>query len=354
MVTQLDLPAYPIYIGDLADALPDWLRMRHFAGLAILCDEHTEAYCKPRLAPLLPDGPTQWITISSGEAHKQLDTCRIVWEALFAAKANRNWCLLNLGGGVIGDMGGFCASTFKRGIHFAQLPTTLLSQVDASVGGKLGVDYGAVKNSIGLFRDPGAVFIDPAFLQTLPAAEIRSGYAEIIKHALIADAKQWQQLQGITDLTQPDWATIIPSSLAIKRDIVLADPHERGIRKALNFGHTVGHAIEGYRLHTSVPMLHGEAIAVGMICEAWLSHRLAGLSAEALAQITDYLLRLYGHEPIPEEQFDYLLSLMQQDKKNEDDRINVSLLPAIGTVRVNQIAAPALLRESLLYYNRSR
>jgi 3-dehydroquinate synthase len=302
---------------------------------------------------MLADFRPHLIRIPAGERHKTLDSCRYIWEQLFAAGAGRNWCLLNLGGGVIGDMGGFCAGTFKRGMDFIQIPTTLLSQVDASVGGKLGIDFNDIKNSIGLFQDPVAVWADPAFFATLPPREVRSGFAEIIKHALIASAAQWERLQKITDLSAVDWVGWVADSVAIKRDIVEEDPHERGLRKALNFGHTIGHAIESYFLPTTTPLLHGEAIAAGMIAEAWLSYRQQGLPARELETITRYLLRIYGHQPVPEAAFAALITYMRQDKKNEDTRINFSLLPAPGTVAVNQTAEPGVITEALRYYNQA-
>ena len=347
----LRLPTYEITFGPIGATHIDWLLGRGYAGFAVLVDDNTAQYCWPRLEPLLAGLCPTLIRIPPGEAHKHLDTCRHIWEELFRAGAGRRWCLLNLGGGVIGDMGGFCAGTYKRGIDFLQIPTTLLSQVDASVGGKLGIDFFGIKNSIGLFRDPIGVWIDPAFLHSLPPREIRSGFAEIIKHALIADAGQWAALQSVADPRQTDWSALLPASVDIKRHIVEVDPHERGLRKALNFGHTIGHAVESYFLDTPAPLLHGEAIAVGMVCESWLSHRRTGLSEAALQDISRYLLRHYGHVRLPESAFDHMLATMRQDKKNETDEINFSLLPAIGEVEVNHGVEAGLIVESLRYYN---
>ena len=324
-----------------------------YAGWVILADEHTAAACLPKLEPYLPESQRiERIVVPAGERHKHLDTCRFIWDRLFAAGAGRNWCCLNLGGGVIGDMGGFAAATFKRGMDFIQIPTTLLSQVDASVGGKLGIDYHGVKNSIGVFRNPRAVWVDPGFLATLPPRELRSGYAEVVKHALIADAAAWNTLHRVTDLERLDWLAIIGDSVAIKRRIVLEDPLEKGARKALNFGHTVGHAVESFFLDTPEPLLHGEAIAVGMICEAWLSTRTNLLSQADYQTITGYLLQIYGHRNIPEAAFPELLSLMRQDKKNEGTEINFTLLTGLGSHRVNATATPEIIRESLREYNR--
>jgi len=274
-----------------------------------------------------------------------------MWEDLFAAGVGRRWCAICLGGGVLEDMSGFVASTYKRGIDFLQIPTTLLSMVDSSVGGKLGIDFNNVKNSIGVFNDPVAVWIDPTFLQTLPPREIRSGYGEIIKHGLIADREQWDKLKKRTDLTTVDWQTIIPASVNVKREIVLEDPFEKGRRKALNFGHTIGHAIESYWLETEHRLFHGEAIAAGMVMEAWLSTKLSELSGTDLKEITDYCLAIYGHQHVPEEAFPELLALMQQDKKNEDHRINFTLLSAPGTSVVNATAEADLIEQALRFYN---
>ncbi len=345
----LQLDHYDIDISPIGTDHLRWLAAQEFAGIAVLTDDNTAQHCLPLIKEQLAGFQPHYITVPAGEKHKTLETCQHIWEQLFQAGAGRNWCLLNLGG-VIGDMGGFCAGTFKRGMDFIQIPTTLLSQVDASVGGKLGIDFYGVKNSIGLFRDPRAVWADARFFQTLSARELRSGFAEIIKHALIADVQQWQELQQITHLESIDWSEWVARSVSIKQEIVKEDPHEKGIRKALNFGHTIGHAIESYFLETATPLLHGEAIAAGMICEAWLSAKQLGLSKPELTAITDYFLTIYGHQAIPEGIDELLLSTMRQDKKNEDTRINFSLIPAAGKVAVNQTAKEEEIVGSLEYY----
>lgn len=339
-----------MHIGPLTADHFTWLRSCNFSGIAVLTDTHTQQHCLPLIQDQLAAFQPAYISVPAGEHYKTLATSQYIWEQLFRAGAGRNWCLLNLGGGVIGDMGGFCAGTFKRGMDFIQVPTTLLSQVDASVGGKLGIDFYGIKNSIGLFRDPRAVWADPRFLRTLPARELRSGFAEIIKHALIADRQQWEEMQSFTDLTQVQWAAWVARSVAIKQRIVKEDPHERGLRKALNFGHTIGHAVESYFLDTDAPLLHGEAIAIGMICETWLSARQLGLSEQDLNSVMDYLLRHYGYPQLPVGIDQQLLSTMRQDKKNEDARINFSLLPALGQVTVNQTATEDEIMAALAYY----
>ncbi|THH41106.1 3-dehydroquinate synthase [Neolewinella litorea] len=347
---------YDIRIAPLSESHLDWLRRQRYAGWVVVVDEHTERHCLPLLMPLLEAGQTPYtlIRVPAGERHKTLATCETIWQEMFRAGVGRRWCCLNLGGGVIGDMGGFAAATFKRGIDFVQLPTTLLSQVDASVGGKLGIDYHEVKNSIGVFANPRAVWIDPAFLRTLPARELRSGYAEVIKHALIADRPQWLELQQVTDLDAVEWSNLIARSVSIKREVVEEDPHERGRRKALNFGHTIGHAVESHLLMGEDRLLHGEAVAVGMIAESYISHRQLSLGREELREITDYCLRVYGHQALPEAGFKEMLALMRQDKKNEGAEINFTLLEAPGRAVVNQTATPEVILESLRYYNSLR
>lgn len=348
---RMEVDDYHIEIGAISDDHFRWLRARKYAGWVVLVDELTKQYCLPRLLPWLGEDNFLLIEVPAGETHKHLDTCRLIWEEMFRAGVGRRWCMLNLGGGVIGDMGGFAASTFKRGIDFVQIPTTLLSQVDASVGGKLGIDFYEVKNSIGVFQNPQAVWIDPAFLHTLSAREVRSGYAEIVKHALIADGSQWRELVKLTNLDRADWQKIIPASVAIKRDIVEQDPHERGLRKALNFGHTIGHAIESHWLPTEFRLLHGEAIAAGMIMEAWIATQQATLTINELTEIAEYLLTVYGHQHIPAAVYPKLIDLMRQDKKNDDERINFTLLASIGQATVNATAAPSVIERALDYYN---
>ena len=347
----LALDQYNIQIGPIGTQHIQWLKEQGFAGIVVLTDSNTAQHCRPLLETLLAPFNPVYLEVPAGEKHKTIETSQRIWEQLFEAGAGRNWCVLNLGGGVIGDMGGFCAGTYKRGIDFIQIPTTLLAQVDASVGGKLGIDFYGVKNSVGLFRNPRAVWADARFFATLSQRELRSGFAEIIKHALIADATQWQELQSLTKLDQIDWANWVARSVAIKQQIVAADPHEKGLRKALNFGHTIGHAVESYFLETTSPLLHGEAIAIGMICEAWLSAKILHLSEAELTAITQYFLTLYGHQSLPLQETEQLLSTMRQDKKNEDTRINFSLIPAAGQVQVNQTAPEDLIVESLAFYN---
>jgi len=265
--------------------------------------------------------------------------------------ADRKALIINLGGGVIGDMGGFCAGTFKRGIRFIQIPTTLLSQVDASVGGKLGIDFMQVKNSIGMFNNPEAVMIQTRFLQTLTYRELRSGFAEVIKHALIEDANQWEAIKNIKDLKSVDWEKWIAQSVMIKKRIVEEDPFEHGVRKKLNFGHPIGHAIESYFLNTEQRLLHGEAIAWGMVAEAYLSINQSGLSLSDFDSIFDYLSNLYELKAIPENSMEELLKVMKNDKKNSFGKINFTTLKSPGNSLVNQEISSQDISNAILAVN---
>jgi len=354
-LTPMTLSVDQQYAIELSTITADhftWLRTKNYAGWVVIMDELTHEHCLPLIEPYLTGLPVMKVTVPAGERHKHLDTCRYMWEEMFKGGVGRRWCCLNLGGGVIGDMGGFVASTFKRGMDFVQVPTTLLSQVDASVGGKLGIDFYDVKNSIGLFANPQAVWVDTRFLKTLPIRELRSGYAEVIKHALIADGQQWQELREVTDLNTLDWQAVIGHSVDIKRRIVEEDPFERGRRKALNFGHTIGHAIESYFLHRENRMLHGEAIAAGMIAEAWLSVESGELSHHALDQVTTCLLQIYPHQPLPESAYPEMIALMRQDKKNDTEEINFTFLEKLGRAVVNKTATVEEISRSLDFYNR--
>jgi 3-dehydroquinate synthase len=347
----LQLADYQIVIGDFWKNFHDFLKENNYAKIFILLDDNTEEHCFLRFKEHFLIEKTRTICIRPGELHKNLQTSQYVWQSLFDGGCDRKSSLfINLGGGVIGDMGGFCASTFKRGIDFIQIPTTLLSMVDSSIGGKLGIDFYDVKNSIGVFANPKKVFISTEFLTTLSQREVRSGFAEIFKHALIQDAEQWYNLLTINDLASVNWDTYIVPSLKIKQRIVEIDPFEKGLRKALNYGHTIGHAIESMALATKNPLTHGEAIAIGMICEAYLSKILRGMPDSDLKDITDFVLKHYGKYDIQFCDNQQLITLMKQDKKNESDAINFSLLNKAGDVAVNCTASIDLIVESLGYY----
>lgn len=339
---ELKADTYAIFLGDARDALSRWLERKNYASCFFLVDENTRRHCLPKL-----DFDFPVIEIKAGEVHKNINTCQEIWSALFDQKADRKSLLINLGGGVIGDMGGFCAATFKRGIDFVQMPTTLLAQVDASVGGKLGIDFQSIKNGIGIFKNPAAVFVDTLFLKTLPERELRSGFAELIKHALIADPPLWKALIKMENLSQFPIEKWINRAIEIKLEIVLSDPFEKNIRKALNFGHTIGHAVESWSWQTDRPLLHGEAIAFGMMCEARLSHLRGGLPDFQLEEILRFLKKHFGKISLPENAFEDLLAFMRQDKKNEQGAINFTLLSSIGSFVIDQFCEESLILEIL-------
>ncbi|GAB4494169.1 MAG: 3-dehydroquinate synthase [Raineya sp.] len=267
-----------------------------------------------------------------GEEHKNIDTCQLIWKAMTEANIDRKALLVNVGGGVIGDMGGFCAATYKRGIDFVQVPTTLLAQVDASVGGKLGIDFEGYKNQIGVFAQPQAVFIDTQFLNTLPQEQLRSGFAEILKHCLIADKDMWNTLIEKTNWQEQDWQELVRHSVEIKSEIVAKDFEEKSVRKLLNFGHTIGHALESHFLGTKKTLLHGEAVAWGMVAESFISYKKGYLSKIDYEEIATYITEVFSPKPVwTDSDIEKITQMTTQDKKNEQGKRFFSLLGEIGT-----------------------
>jgi len=343
--------SYPIYFDNSLDELVKFVEAGKYSRFFILTDENTGKHCLPLVKEKFGDDATfDIIEINAGEESKDIDFCIGVWKMLIDFGADRQSLLINLGGGVISDLGGFAASTFKRGIDFVHVPTTLLSQVDASVGGKTGIDIDSIKNIIGTFTQPKAVFVEYSFIKTLPARQVLSGVAEMLKHGLIADAAYWELLKN-SDLKKPT-AGLIYQSIAIKNKVVIQDPHEKGIRKCLNFGHTIGHAVETNSLiNDKNPLSHGEAIAIGMICEAYLANKKTGLSASELADITEIFGNLYPRYELNPGNNDVLYDLMLKDKKNQNGRINCTLLTHIGQCSIDHICTKEELFEALGYYS---
>lgn len=320
----------------------------------ILVDENTNENCLPLFLPQLETTTEiEIIEIESGEENKNLDTCSGVWHALTELGADRKSLLINLGGGVITDLGGFVASTFKRGIAFINIPTTLLSMVDASVGGKTGVDLGVLKNQIGLFSDPEMVLIDTQYLETVSEREIKSGLAEIIKYGLTYDVAIWDAITNFDELSLKKISTLIHRSIEIKNEVVTEDPKETGLRKVLNFGHTLGHAIESYFLEseTKEKLTHGEAIAIGMITETYISEKLLNFPSEELQKIKDASLNIYGKVPINSEDYDGIMELLIHDKKNVGGQVNFVLLTNYENFKFDCKVEKELLIEALDYYN---
>lgn len=341
---------YPIYFENSIAELEKFVKAGNYSRSFILTDEHTSIHCLPLIQAQF-EGHENFdiIEVNSGEESKTIDFCIGIWKMLIDFEADRKSLLINLGGGVITDMGGFAASTFKRGIDFVHVPTTLLSQVDASVGGKTGIDMDNIKNIIGTFTQPKAVFIADEFLKTLPARQILSGTAEMLKHGLITDAVYWESLKN-SDLSVPS-AELIHRSVEIKNEVVIEDPKENGIRKALNFGHTIGHAVETNSLiNDKDPLTHGEAIALGMICEAYLSYKKTGLSSDELTEIVTVIGNLYPKYNLADTNYETLCSIMLKDKKNQNGKINCTLLTSIGQCSLDNICTDTELCESLSYY----
>jgi 3-dehydroquinate synthase len=324
-----------------------------YSSVSLLVDENTKAACLPILEAALSKNLAksskrlQVIEIPSGEAHKNIQTCVKIWEKLTSWGVDRKGVLLNVGGGVIGDMGGFAAATYKRGIAFWQIPTTLLAQVDASVGGKLGIDFQDFKNQIGVFAQAERICIDPTFLETLPERELRAGWAEVIKHTLIADSSAFFELFA-QKFEKKNWKTYIKSAVALKSEIVTQDPTEKGLRKLLNYGHTIGHAIESFYLKSPTPFLHGEAIFWGMWAENFVAYHKKMLSREDLQTINGLILsHFYPTIFIQKEDISKIARYTLQDKKNENAQILGVLLSQIGKAHYDQALSLSEIERAL-------
>ena len=331
-ISTIDAGGYKVFIGDIFDELAHWINENPFSRVIIMMDENTRRYCYPVLDEALPalTEKAGLIEIGSGEVHKNLHTCNYLWEKLTYFGADRNALVINLSGGVLSDMGGFVAATYKRGVRFINLPTTLLSMVDASVGGKLGIDYSGYKNHIGLFTSPQAVFVNPVFLKTLPNRELKSGMAEVLKHGLIADKEYFHDVTNQLNTGKVEYQKLLERSVQIKNNIVLQDPHEKGLRKVLNFGHTVGHAIESWSFESGERLLHGEAIAYGMMVELMLSVRYSGLPEKEAQQALGFLKSYFGSLSLGSEVLIPILQKMHHDKKNRDGKLLFTLLSETG------------------------
>jgi 3-dehydroquinate synthase len=319
-----------VFSSDLALDLVGFLQQSAYSKVAVLMDENTKSKCYPIIKHLLPAHSA--IEVKAGEEFKNLNTCETIWQALTDAEFDRHSVLVILGGGVLGDMGGFCAATYKRGIDFILVSTTLLSQVDSSIGGKLGIDFKHFKNHIGVFQLPAMTLLYDGFLKTLPRAELRSGFAEIIKHILISDSKLWEEIR-LKSLDQQDWKKLIHHSVAFKAKVVAEDPKEKGLRKILNTGHTIGHAIETHLLNSNRKVMHGEAIAAGLIAEGFIALERKMISKNELDQIKEYIISVFGKIAFTPDDFDQIAKLTLQDKKNKGTKILCVLLEGIGKAR---------------------
>ena len=332
---------------ELAKAIAECEHDRIF----VLVDETTNKLCWTLVKDYLCLKDAQTIVIGATDRRKNLDTLIHVWESLQQGKATRHSLLINLGGGMVTDLGGFAASTYKRGINFINIPTTLLAMVDASVGGKTGINFGGLKNEIGVFNDAEFVLLDTNWLRTLDEENIRSGYAEMLKHGLIADDTMWAELINF-NLAQPNLrqlASMLNKSVRIKERIVTEDPHEKGIRKALNLGHTFGHAFESWAMKRQ-PVLHGYAVAFGLIAELYLATTRTDFPTERMRQTVNFIRAYYGSLPITCNDYPELIELMHHDKKNHGNEINVTLLGGIGDIRIDQTITEEDIKEALDFF----
>jgi 3-dehydroquinate synthase len=341
------LPENILLSSDPGQDLKNFLASRNYSSLAVLVDENTQRDCYPLIKPFVPAHSI--IKVQSGEDQKNIDTCVNIWQEMTRCAMDRHSCLMVLGGGVLGDMGGFCAATYKRGVEFILVPTTLLAQVDASIGGKLGIDFEHFKNHIGVFQQPALTLLYDGFLETLPESELRSGFAEIIKHALISDADVWREIQ-LKALKDQPFKMLIRHSVEFKARVTSEDPMEKGLRKILNAGHTIGHAIESYRLANGKGILHGEAIAVGLIAESYIAEKLGLLLSKDLSEITRFILQTYGKINIGKDELSAIAQLTWQDKKNKNNKIMCVLLDGIGNAKWDCALTPELVVEALSFY----
>lgn len=333
---------------DLVNAISECEHDRIF----VLTDETTQQLCWPKIKNFKALKNSTPIIIKATDTHKNLDTLSQVWQALSNGGATRHSLIINLGGGMVTDLGGFAASTFKRGIDFINIPTTLLAMVDASVGGKTGINFGGLKNEIGVFSDSRFVIINTQFLDTLDHDNICSGYAEMLKHGLISDERTWAELVTF-DLDTPDLSQLqrmVAESIKVKERIVETDPHEHGIRKALNLGHTMGHAFESFAMRRGTPILHGYAVAYGLISELYMSARKTAFPTDRMHQTVRFIRENYGTFNITCDDYPTLIELMRHDKKNTSGIINFTLLGNVGDIRINQTANEEEIKEALDFF----
>jgi 3-dehydroquinate synthase len=343
------LPENILFSRNPGNDLQEFLRSKDYSKIAVLTDENTHRLCLPVIKEALP--PHEIIEVRSGEEQKSIQSCTLIWEEMTEMALDRHAVLIVLGGGVLGDMGGFCAATYKRGIDFILIPTTLLSQVDASIGGKLGVDFNAFKNHIGVFQQPALTLLFSGFLKSLPANELRSGFAEVVKHCLISDSKMFQEIKT-KKLQEQNWDILLKHSVEFKARVTTEDPKEQGLRKILNAGHTIGHGVESFLLGSGRKILHGEAIAIGLISEAYIAFQKQLLTADELDQISHYLTSIFGKVTLSDFDLNESAQFILQDKKNKGNKILCVLLDGIGGCKWDQEISLQEVKEALEFYRR--
>ena len=348
-------PQKVILSKDLQQSLTEAVAACKYDVLFVLVDETTDRLCLPVVAGFECMKPAHRIVIKDTDTHKTLDSVSHVWSELQRLGATRHSLMINLGGGMVTDLGGFAASTFKRGIQYINIPTTLLSMVDASVGGKTGINFGGLKNEIGVFNNASSVILDTTFLRTMDHENLLSGYAEMLKHGLISNDKMWSELLnfeiGNVKLQTSNFklGQMVAESVAVKQRIVTEDPTEQGIRKALNLGHTAGHAFESMALERK-PILHGYAVAYGLIVELYLCCVKLGFPQDKMRQTVSFIKEHYGRMAITCDDYPHLIALMHHDKKNTGHDINFTLLGDIGDIRINQTASEEDIKDALDFY----
>ena len=344
-----------IICKNLQSELQNFLQSVKYDKLFVLTDSNTLELCLPMLKEVSQLQGAPVITVEAGDTNKNIEQVTAIWMRLCNEGASRNSLLLNVGGGMITDMGGFVAATFKRGIHSVNVPTTLMASVDAAVGGKTGINFNGLKNEIGSFYPPLCVLIDSSFLKTLDRDNLLSGYAEMVKHALISNMETYRAILSF-DLDRVDYTLLnqmVAQSVAVKERIVEEDPKEMGIRKALNLGHTVGHAYESLSFRKGRPVLHGHAVAAGLVSELYLSYKKCGFPMEILSQVVYYLKKYYPPFFFNCDDYEALYELMTHDKKNEGGIINFTLLSQVGEVQINQSVTKEKVLESFDFYRES-
>jgi len=344
-----------IFTQDIEARLAELIANFRSADVFLATETTVDQYSFPLLHNLITEKRIKKVVIPAGEQHKTIHSVQIIWEFLSKNGAGRKSLLINLGGGMLTDLAGFAASTFKRGIDFINIPTTLLAQVDASVGGKTGINFNGLKNEIGSFREPKAVLMDVNFLKTLDKLNFISGYAEMIKHGLIKSTRHLDELKTL-DLQNIDYQKLekaIKHSVEIKKYFVENDPEEKNLRKGLNFGHTVGHAFESFSLEQKQPILHGYAVAYGLASELFLSGKKMGFPEKEFHKLIQWIKKIYGKFEIEEKDFEKLYTLMAHDKKNAEGRIHFTLIPEPGKVAIDQVCSKTEILEALTWYMKS-
>lgn len=346
-VSAIKSKGHQVYIGTNSfDAINTFLSNGKYSSYFIICDENTMAACLPDLVSFCPKlREAAIIEIESGEVGKSIEFCTNIWQTLFENQADKKSLILNLGGGVVSDLGGFVASVYKRGVDFINIPTSLLAMVDASVGGKTGVNFEGLKNAIGTITQPKAVFINPDFLKTLPERHFKNGLAEVYKTALISDQKFWEYIK--VNSKEENIESIITKSVKLKNAVVLKDPFEEGLRKILNFGHTIGHALESLWIDQ---LLHGEAIVIGMIMESHIAWQKKLISKKELSEITDSLTKFFHPAKVGDISLETILELIKNDKKNSGNKFHFSLLNQVGSCLYDIEVNEAQIKKSIDYY----